>query len=585
VEIDLAPGKIAKLQLARAEPATGIVVSKALGEAVPTAELWLVHRRGPRRFSTTREPRSGGQPAAFADSEGRFSLLSLRDDCAHTFLVYAVGYAPVFLEDVRPGQRDLRVELGPELYVRGRIIAPEELPAAPRPIIGYSQPFVTEDGSHSWQHMAPVTIEEGVGHFEIRELRAGLLRIIAGDEHVKLDVTAPVDDLVIDLTPHEDTETAEEVKRRVEMRFAVPEGAPPAQGNATINFYTGAGDNRIRYHLSDRKMPVVDGVIGFEVPVPGDLRWASMAIPGYAAVGYPHAKVLAGEGPFVIDVECVPAGAIYGRVFEADGSSAKLVGPDNALVSIVTVEKPASMEQGGQTVQVESQPDGKYMATPLPLGGCYAVVAHRGASYAMGEPIWLDDAIPLCDVDVHLVEGVPIEVQVLEPDGKPAVGVPLSIHYDTPYSHGFGGSDQDTDRFGRFVFEHVNPDAPGTYHLRMKSRLKYRPVRLPLDVKGGPVTVQLELGKVVTGGVVEDATGQPPEGIEVYAIHYEGAHSESLEMEGAKTGKDGAFRFSNMAAIEYQLGIRGGQEVGEYKATGGQSEPVEIRIKRRPRSP
>jgi hypothetical protein len=214
---------------------------------------------------------------------------------------------------------------------------------------------------------------------------------------------------------------------------------------------------------------------------------------------------------------------------------------------------------------------------PLLLGGTYAVIINRKDSYVVGEPVKLNADEPFAEVKLQMVEGVPVEIEILNPDGSPAVDAQFGLSYSTPWSNDFEGSRRETDRFGKATLEHVNPDVPGSYRITMESRRDVRPVNLPIEVSDSPsrVTIRLESGEVLTGRVV-DENGDPIAGVEVYASRHGSGVHELIEAEG-KTDAEGRFRFSNMAAAEYSLDTRSPGSIKTVTATGGQEEPVEIR--------
>jgi protocatechuate 3,4-dioxygenase beta subunit len=113
------------------------------------------------------------------------------------------------------------------------------------------------------------------------------------------------------------------------------------------------------------------------------------------------------------------------------------------------------------------------------------------------------------------------------------------------------------------------------------------------------VVIQLEKGRRATGVVIDDATGWPVPGVEVYAQSADGpqggyrSNSELLEADG-RTDTQGRFTFSNMAADYYRLNTRGANLADPMRALvvkGGHEEPVTIRVKipewsdLKPRSP
>ncbi|MCK4375167.1 MAG: carboxypeptidase regulatory-like domain-containing protein, partial [Candidatus Brocadiae bacterium] len=164
------PGGTLTWRLRPSRPTGGSVVSRATREPIAGAEVCLIH--GPLvPFVLVNHARA----AAVSDQLGRFRLGSLRDDGTYDLVVRAPGYAPGFLHQVRVGQTDLKVELGPEIYVRGRILGP--LDALQRyeekPIVTFETTWGSGRGSIGFWDYALVEVRDGVGHFEITGLWEG----------------------------------------------------------------------------------------------------------------------------------------------------------------------------------------------------------------------------------------------------------------------------------------------------------------------------------------------------------------------------------------------------------------------------
>ena len=159
---------------------------------------------------------------------------------------------------------------------------------------------------------------------------------------------------------------------------------------------------------------------------------------------------------------------------------------------------------------------------------------------------------------------------------------PIGFSYDMP-SHGFSRDGGFTDTDGILVIKNINPDVPGDYQIVVKNIAGYRPVKRKIENFNDPLEIKLEKGHVVTGVVIDDETGRPIPGVEVYAIPEDFSIPEPttyLDSDDV-TDKLGRFRFSTMADREYQLGVRSGRLVksqGHVVVTGGQQEDVILRI-------
>ena len=570
----LAPDRPFTWKLRPAEPVTGVVRSAETGQPIAGAVIKLLRRSGFADHVSSQPFGEHAPTLATTNAAGRFEVTTLRDDCEYELFVTAGGHGCRFVRGVRAGREDLDVRLGPELYVRGKVTGALHKLGERRKHIHYCNPCRVGDSSYSVHLRLPVEVRDGVAHFEIRDLWAGTLTIDAGGKRVRLDLDKPIDDLLIDLAAHEVEEARREL-RPVVMSFAVPEGTPAPRGTVHISFTPKDREAPARLHVYKR-MEIENGRIRLDVAAPGTLRCWSRGTLGYWFKEVSHI-IPAGTEPLVVEVPCAAAGAIYGQVLEADGTPANLDGANNALVGVITVKRSPLMGPGALDVPADVKAGGKFVVTPLPLGGTYRVVAHRGACYVLGEPLTLDEAEPIPEMQIRLVEGVTVPVQVLKPDGTPAAGAEVQLDYGTSHSHGFGGVGVRADRQGRVTFEHVNPDAPGHYTLRIHSRRDYRPVNMRIDPTAGAVTIHLERGRVVTGKVIDNATGRPIPGVQVYAISTGRMPVELVESE-AKTNERGEFRFSNMADRDYALHGRGVRDIGQNPATAGDKAPVTLRV-------
>ena len=129
----LAAGQVKDIVLRRAAATTGVIVDRDSGRPVPGAEVYVVGTTGPVQHPL--QVNAGWMPAdrlaAVADSDGRFSLTSLRDDCTYSLMVREQDHSAAFVNDVRSGKTDLRVALGPFIYVKGTVTGPLDVPAYP----------------------------------------------------------------------------------------------------------------------------------------------------------------------------------------------------------------------------------------------------------------------------------------------------------------------------------------------------------------------------------------------------------------------------------------------------------------------
>jgi len=174
------------------------------------------------------------------------------------------------------------------------------------------------------------------------------------------------------------------------------------------------------------------------------------------------------------------------------------------------------------------------------------------------------------------------------PEGQPATTT-VSLHISIKRgeaSSGLGGTETEPDEEGRFVFENVNPGPGGSCEVVVKGQAGFRPTKHPIKDLSKPVIIQLEQGQRVTGTVIDQATGWPVPGVEVYAQsakNAQGDHDnnwELLETE-AKTEAQGRFEFTNMGTSFYRLGVRGANLANANQptvVTGGQKKTLTLKV-------
>jgi beta-lactamase regulating signal transducer with metallopeptidase domain len=130
--------------LKKAQSLQGIVTSDS-GQPIPGAEIKLGGVQGP-------EPQMNADPAvapvlAATDAQGRFTLTTLRADSIYFLFVDAPQHSGVLLTDIRAPGPALKIALGPELFVHGKVIHayPPFINGKDYPL-AYGQPFVLRDG-------------------------------------------------------------------------------------------------------------------------------------------------------------------------------------------------------------------------------------------------------------------------------------------------------------------------------------------------------------------------------------------------------------------------------------------------------
>jgi beta-lactamase regulating signal transducer with metallopeptidase domain len=581
------PDRAVVLKLKATPPSTGIVTSKTSGKPIEGAEVRvMMSYQGNHSYS---ENNIDGRPDAVTDKDGRFRLSKLRSDRQYLLLVRAKDCGRQYLSNIKPGDNDIKIELGPKKIIRGRIMGDVEQLSKDKngqPGVAYWQYYRFGDHSQSHaQKWAPVTIKEDVGYFQIDECWGQRVNIWAAGQRTSVDVDEDtLDDVMIELKPEE------AVMREVVLRFHVPQRSPEVKGGVRID-YAKPEDSGMKPEWLD----IQNGQARYEIPVPGKFKYSIDYTQGKRPVGYWFEEIKpmdipAGNGPFVIDVPVYPAGAIYGRILHPDGSLAK-----DARASLIVARKPEMIRNRfsiHDALQGSGLLEGKFNASPLPLGGEYVIVAYSQNSFMATEAILLDQANPIIDRDVQLVKGTKLSGQLLDIDGTPArydIELKVSIIVG---EHSWGTTAQKIrpDVNGCFSFENINPDISGKYSIHVNVGPGYRPARHDVVDMKQSVIIRLEKGLCATGIVIDEATGWPVPGVKVRAYFVEQTNgkveSEYLEADSS-TNHGGEFVFSNMAKRSYELmfsGVRIADPRMSYRLIGGQKEPLIVRARIREKS-
>jgi len=488
--------------------------------------------------------------------------------------------------------------------VRGKVIDPDGKLSIVRsgrrqkPFITCSNPITAGNSAFGRNVASPIEMHDGVGQFEIRKLLPGPLTIAVGGKSIALTLDKSIDDLVIDLSePKEGGPLAPGISTRtVVLKLQTPEGWPAPKGELRVDYSArGGGDWQTHW------LPIEDGQVSIDLPAPGRILYETGRMLGYCADRSSWTPIDAGDKPMVIAIPTIPAGAITGRVLDVDGAASSMF-----AVSAITVKKSLSLGNWSVSLDTDSvdRLQGRFMISPVPIGGEYRVVATCGDAKIISPRLKIDRQKPIHDIKLRFVEGVTVSGQLLDPDGSPASGINVRLGYSTSYGHGASGRPRQTDRLGRFRFEHVNPEMPVDYHLRFEPRRLYQGVLQPVTPNGKPMTIRLKKGLTVSGVLIDHETGWPIPNATMTAWVADYSKGEFNRHLKSRTDSTGRFRFTNMAAREYRLLADGTvpstaiirknadgtashvHPGGEYGTivTGGQPKPITVRVKLTPNS-
>jgi hypothetical protein len=520
-------------------------------------------------------------PDTLTDDQGFFALEQVRQGWQHLIHVTAEGYGHIYLEDLPAGQQGLRIELGPKKTIRGTILgdlSQLKLDASGQAVITFENEY---RGYSAHRATSPVTSE---GAFEIDEVWGQTITLKAGYKEMVLRPGQDrLDSVVIDLSAG--------VNRVVRLQFEIPDGMPAIQGRVRIDRIAERSGPYIRSQFPDW-IDIADNQVAFKTSAGGQFKYSldpyNKRPVGYWFEASKYIDVTAGTDPMVISVPLYPAGAIYGKILRADGTLAH-----KARASLLVVERPASWDHNLSNILSNHVDAGTYNATPLPLGGTYAIMTYEDYAFAITEPFTLDQTTPIVEADLRIPKGVTVTGRLLDPEGQPATN-PVSLHVSVKRGQstsGLGGVETAPDQDGRFVFENVNPGPGGSCEVRVIGQTGYRPAKQAVKDLSKPVIIRLAKGQRMTGTVIDQATDWPLPGVEVYASSAENAQGdysgtwesgtwELLEAE-EKTNAKGQFEFTNMGSGFYRLGVRGANLASPNiptVVTGGQAQGVTLHV-------
>lgn len=570
-EVLLDPKQPYVIRMKKAHPMTGAIVNSN-GQPVVNASIQLFG-------SETDEPDSyrpdwDGEELTITDDAGKFTLDTLVSDRRYKLEVHTESQGRYILDNVQAGQKDRSFQLPPELVFQGtvtgelsRILLKETdvkgfLNRRTRELLGTPQLRYTieefgNEGVIRGVNFVPVSIEDGVGTFVIRNLIPGNVKLYGGDRSTSLRLTEPVEDFNF----HIDEGSTR--GRKMIVEFMTPEGVAP-QGTVLVHVRRPDSSSRPIYEF----LPIKDGKVEVDCFAPGKVSYEAHRVIGYC---FDRAQVTVNSGSDVIHhtVPVFPAGAITGTVRDANGRPVST----SVTVDFGTIEQsPDAKGHFGIWGQIELKPDGQYFLSPIPLGGKYFVYAMKDSMFAAVGPVSLSAAKPTSKVNIVLPRGVHIHGTVVDRFDRSLRGIPVryslsqfTLSHTTLPVH--------TDASGRFRIGPINPDVR-EHFVVVNSRKNYQSTRVVVEDLKKPIIARLEIGKRAAGVVLDRASGWPIPNAEVYARSDD--HQIRCEAEN-RTDSNGRFRFSNLPDKRMKFVVRGAKPF-EAPADTITSEPGNMKM-------
>jgi beta-lactamase regulating signal transducer with metallopeptidase domain len=531
-ELALRPGDPQRVVLQHARLTEGVVQDGA-GKPVAGASVWLVSRHGFDNW--VNYPFESRTPAvAVSDGAGRFVLDGLRDDCVYAFRATAAGHGGELLTNVRAGEKGLRFELGAPRPVRVRVLAdagmmPKTVEVRHRLKLG--------DAEYDYATQAAVEVKGEEGRAEVADPLPGPVAVGSGERAVTVMPAEGGTEAVLDLRG-----SAAEKTRAVVVRFDLPAGAPAPRGRVWV-YYRGAAGGEGR-----GSREVVLGPEGgrAEVPAPSRVRvGAGQEASGYFIEDSAEVALAEGSEPLVVTLKAQPAGAVHGRLLDADGTPVK----EHAYVAVAASAGPAEL----RNVQGYNVDDGagRYLLSPVGLGGTYQLMASCGTRFAVSEPLTIDSDHPVMEADLRFGEGVRVAGKVVGPDGKAAQAELLLV---ASMEHFASTARVTVDREGRFVMEHLDASLPVKFSLQVAPGRETVGQKVAFVPKAGQELV-IALVAGVTGKVrvTNDATNKPVANARVRLMPVEWAKAAYDGTIFAVTDGEGVFELHNLEPIDYHV--------------------------------
>ncbi|MCG8653850.1 MAG: carboxypeptidase-like regulatory domain-containing protein, partial [Pirellulales bacterium] len=546
-------------KLVPSQPLVGRLVD-ANGKGIAGVELHLVHRDGVTQ--TTRDPRydffihlAGGKrygvPLAVTDDKGHFQVQSLRQDTRYWLMTLHPDYRPTMIEDVSAGGVLTPLELKPPLKISGQLKGDlsKLRQRSGRRILSYRNLLKTPGGNYDAGFDCVV---DDQGRFEISQLLAGRVRVMAADQTIEWTVTQSKQDVVIDLD--KPVPVVNEDYRPLRIRLN-PLAGQPIRGKIQLSWRLPTPPpSGPRFHYENVQ---AKEVVSWQAPAGSDVWFRGSELVGSFAKPRSLGTVPEGKEPYELSVDLEPAGLVTGTVTEKDGTAVSAYRMDVDRIN----GRNHSFEIHGVNV---GHPEGRFALGPLPQGELFyqAYVQQKG-TWRVGKGA-LFKASPEQSVYHHSIVLPPpvyLTGRIVDSFGQPAAGVPLSLTWSFETTTRSVGARQKTDGKGRFRVGISTESIGGRYHFLIHPQagsaghsLRFRADAYDRDQDLGEIRLQPAAS---ISGVVVDADGQPQPNVTVSLMPVDRDNARFQDSLQGKTNDQGEFQIDGVEQIRQRVDVFG----------------------------
>jgi len=536
-------GSKTEITLKTAPVTKGSVVS-AEGKSVANAEVRLLMvKEKSSQFSSQHDL------LATTDQDGRFETPLFSPSGLHDVIVVS-DHGMGFAENVAVSD-DLKFTLQPEcsmdVTIEGDMNRLRRWPNGTL-VIGLYQRVLNECWDGSIRDGEVEILDESDEHVQLklRRLLPGKFSLRSGKFEYALEAKPGDHSIKITTEAGEPSTHGEKAKLHIQFQsngeIVKPSGklylnsvSPLHDGEVTATMYPG------NYSLEP------DGLIGF--------TFKSQVIAVKAD----------GENEFVIDVE--PAGAVSGRVVDADGA------PVSVPVSC-RYETRDHGSAGLASSSLKSDSDGNFLLTPIPLGATVIAKAGERFNPAISRELLVDQANTVVDVQLQIEKPESAKVRVVDQQGKPILGVDLSVILYDPSGGSWSGN-LSTDVKGECAISPLHP----TWGYRVAAAKKGFIAKADELIQGETTVLQLESSNIVRGRVM-DKDDKPVSGRRVWAavVDYNTLRGQRSLFDADRiTDAQGQFEFTSLPMTEFYIKTDGAVELVIVDASA-ESEPLEVQV-------